>query len=83
MDQIASVRINDDITTTKDRQSSHTSVMLCSDAVRLAPQVWSPSPAIMSGCLVMFAYQVNVGAVRSMICVPFKTARWLLVGLVL
>ena len=40
--------------------------MLCRDAAR----VWSASPAIMSDWSVKFVYQVDVGAVRNIICVP-------------
>ena len=33
--------------------------------------------------VVSFFYQVDIGAVRNAIHVPFKTSRWLLVGSVL
>ena len=56
---------------------------MCLDAVRVTPQVWSTSPARMSGWLVMFVCQVDVWSVRNLICVPFKTLRWLSIGLVL
>ena len=77
------VQINASLTTTWDRWSSDTSSMLCQDAVRKTPQVWRASLPIMSGWSVMYVYQVSVGAVRNVICIPFKTSRWLLVGLVL
>ena len=57
--------------------------MLWLDAVRVTPQVWSTSPARMSGLIGDVCLQVDVGSVRKLICVPFKTLRWLPIGLVL
>lgn len=61
----------------------HMPIMLCPDAVRPMPQVWSASPTIIGAWPLMFVYRLDVGAVRNMVCVPSKITTWLLIDSVL
>ena len=57
--------------------------MLCANAIRVTTQVRRAFPKIMSAESVIFASEVDDGYVRNVICVPFKTSRWLVIGSVL
>ena len=49
--------------------------MLCSDAVRVTQQDRSASPTMINGWTAMIVQQVDIGAMRYVICVPLRILR--------
>ena len=48
------------------------------DTARVTSNIWSASPALVGGSLVMTVYQMDVEIVRNMTSVTFKILRYLI-----